>query len=78
MQNGIEEPWQRIPSVIAVFAAEASLILLDPSNDHYPTLSKLLMRSSGVNMKVNDEFLALSLLVFKGRLFFYVRVAFML
>lgn len=78
MQNGIEEPWQRIPSVIAVFAAEASLILLDPSNDHYPTLSKLLMRSSRVNMKVNDEFLALSLLVLKGRLFFYVRVAFML
>ena len=52
MQNGIAEPWQRIPSVTAIFAAEASFILLDPSHDHYSTISKLLMRSTGVNMKV--------------------------
>lgn len=52
VQNGIEEPWQRIASVIAVFAAETSLLLLDPSHDHYTSLSKLLMRSSRVNMKV--------------------------
>lgn len=52
MQNGIEEPWQRIPSVTAIFAAEASFILLDPSHEHYSTISKLLMRSTGVNMKV--------------------------
>ncbi|KAL3736326.1 hypothetical protein ACJRO7_025308 [Eucalyptus globulus] len=51
VQNGIEEPWQRIPSIIAIFAAEASIILLNSSNDHYPTLSKLLMRSSRINMK---------------------------
>lgn len=53
VQNGIEEPWQRIPSVIAVFAAEASLLLLDPLHDHYTSLSKLLMRSSRVNLKVH-------------------------
>lgn len=52
LQNGIEEPWQRIPSVIALFAAEASLILMDPSHDHYPTLTKVLMHSSRVNLKV--------------------------
>lgn len=52
LQNGIEEPWQRIPSVIAVFAAEASLILLDPSNDNYSTISKHLSNSPSVNMKV--------------------------
>ncbi|KAF6168052.1 hypothetical protein GIB67_011437 [Kingdonia uniflora] len=51
LQNGIEKPWQRIPSVIAIFAAEASFVLLDPSHDHYLTISKLLMRSSRVNLK---------------------------
>lgn len=51
LQNGIEEPWKRIPSVIAIFTAESSFILLDPSNDHYSTISKLLMRSSRVNLK---------------------------
>lgn len=52
IQNGVEEPWQRIPSVIAIFAAETSLLLLDPSHEHYATLSKLLMGSSRVNIKV--------------------------
>ncbi|KAJ4837428.1 hypothetical protein Tsubulata_012761 [Turnera subulata] len=51
LQNGIEEPWQRIPSVIALFAADSSFILLDPSHDYYATLCKHLMRSSKVNMK---------------------------
>ncbi|KAJ6314047.1 hypothetical protein OIU78_017663 [Salix suchowensis] len=51
LQNGISESWQRIPSVLALFAAELSLILLDPSHDHYTTLSKHLMHSSKVNMK---------------------------
>ncbi|KAG5255186.1 pentatricopeptide repeat-containing protein [Salix suchowensis] len=52
LQNGISESWQRIPSVLALFAAELSLILLDPSHDHYTTLSKHLMHSSKVNMKI--------------------------
>ncbi|XP_057475147.1 uncharacterized protein LOC130763274 [Actinidia eriantha] len=51
LQNGIEEPWQRIPSITAMFIAEASFILLDPLHDHYSTISKLLMRSPGVNLK---------------------------
>uniref|UniRef100_A0A5B6YI04 Nucleolar pre-ribosomal-associated protein 1 N-terminal domain-containing protein n=1 Tax=Davidia involucrata TaxID=16924 RepID=A0A5B6YI04_DAVIN len=51
LQNGIEEPWQRIPSITAVFVAEASLLLLDPSHDHYSTISKFLMCSPGVNLK---------------------------
>lgn len=54
VQNGIEEPWQRLPSIIGVFAAEASLVLLNPSHDHYAALNKLLMRSSRINMKVTD------------------------
>lgn len=51
LQNGIEEPWQRIPSITAIFVAEASFILLDPSHDHYLPINKLLVRSSRVNMK---------------------------
>ncbi|KAK3030709.1 hypothetical protein RJ639_037206 [Escallonia herrerae] len=52
LQNGIEEPWQKIPSVSALFVAEASFILLDPSHDHYMTISKLLVHSPWMNMKV--------------------------
>lgn len=52
MQNGIEEQWQRIPSIIALFAAEAALILLDPSNNNYTTISKHLSNSPSVNIKV--------------------------
>ncbi|PON51517.1 Nucleolar pre-ribosomal-associated protein [Parasponia andersonii] len=51
LQNGIEEPWQRVPSIVAIFSAEASFILLDPSHDHYATLSRLLMNSFKLNMK---------------------------
>lgn len=51
MQNGISEPWQEIPSLIAIFAAEASFILLDPSNNHYLTISKFLMHSPRVDLK---------------------------
>ncbi|KAL2465102.1 Ribosome 60S biogenesis N-terminal [Abeliophyllum distichum] len=51
LQNGIEEPWQRIPSITAVFVAEASFVLLDTSHDNYSTISKNLMRCSSVNMK---------------------------
>ncbi|KAG9454065.1 hypothetical protein H6P81_006969 [Aristolochia fimbriata] len=51
LQNGISEPWQKIPSVIAMFAAEASLILINPSHGHYLTITKFLMHSSKVDLK---------------------------
>ncbi|XXG86023.1 hypothetical protein AAC387_Pa11g1011 [Persea americana] len=51
LQNGISEPWQKVPSLITIFAAEASLILLDPSHDHYLTVSKFLMHSPSVDLK---------------------------
>ncbi|XP_057433669.1 uncharacterized protein LOC130726425 isoform X4 [Lotus japonicus] len=51
IQNSIEEPWQRIPSVIALFAAEASCVLLDSSHDHYAALSTLLIHSSKLDMR---------------------------
>ncbi|XP_059294589.1 uncharacterized protein LOC132047580 [Lycium ferocissimum] len=51
LQNGIEEPWQKISSITAIFVAEASYVLLDPSHDHYSAISKHLMRSPSANMK---------------------------
>ncbi|KAG8070074.1 hypothetical protein GUJ93_ZPchr0006g41040 [Zizania palustris] len=51
LQNGISEPWQRIPSVIAIFAAEASLTLLDSSHTQFATISKFLMHSASVNLQ---------------------------
>ncbi|KAK6946890.1 LOW QUALITY PROTEIN: Nucleolar pre-ribosomal-associated protein 1, N-terminal [Dillenia turbinata] len=52
LQNGIEEAWQRVPSVIALFAAEASFVLLDHSHDYFKTMSKHLMSFPKVNMKL--------------------------
>ncbi|XP_076947008.1 uncharacterized protein LOC143618794 [Bidens hawaiensis] len=45
VQNGISEKWMRIPSVHALFAAEASVLLLDPSNDNYKSITKILLHS---------------------------------
>ncbi|VVA98828.1 unnamed protein product [Arabis nemorensis] len=52
VQNGVEEPWQRIPSVSAVFAAEASLILLDSSRKHYVPIIEFLKRSDPLMLRV--------------------------
>jgi nucleolar pre-ribosomal-associated protein 1 len=52
LQNGIFEPWQRIPSIIAIFAAEASLTLLDSSHTQFNTISKFLMNSASVSLQV--------------------------
>ncbi|KAJ8549981.1 hypothetical protein K7X08_033688 [Anisodus acutangulus] len=51
LQNGIEKPWQKISSVTAIFVAEASYVLLDPSHDHYSAISNYLMLSPSANMK---------------------------
>jgi len=58
VQNSIEEPWQRIPSVISLFAAEASCVLLDPTNDHYAAISTFLIHSSKLNMRVRHKLLS--------------------
>ncbi|CAI8593699.1 unnamed protein product [Vicia faba] len=52
VQNSIEESWRRIPLVIALFAAEASCVLLDSSHDHYAAICTFLTQSSTMNMKV--------------------------
>ncbi|KAH1197429.1 Nucleolar pre-ribosomal-associated protein 1 [Glycine max] len=58
VQNSIEEPWQRIPSVIALFAAEASCVLLDPAHGHYAAISTFLTHSSKLNMRYLCQFQA--------------------
>lgn len=57
LQNGITKPWQRIPSIIAIFAAEASLTLLDSSHNQFNNISKFLMNSASVDMQVGRLFL---------------------
>jgi hypothetical protein len=39
LQNGISQQWQSLPSIIAVFAAEASLTLLDISHAQFTAVS---------------------------------------
>ncbi|KAC9631546.1 hypothetical protein E3N88_45514 [Mikania micrantha] len=58
VQNGISEAWQRIPSLHALFAAEASIILLDPSNANYKLISKILLHSPMKTKTISffDEF----------------------
>ncbi|KAL0726917.1 hypothetical protein Bca4012_023010 [Brassica carinata] len=51
LKNGVVEPWQRIPTVSAVFAAEASLILLNSSHEHYVPIRKLLKSSLSLNLR---------------------------
>jgi nucleolar pre-ribosomal-associated protein 1 len=53
LQNGISDPWQKIPSVIAIFQAEASLALLDASQHLFFTISKYLMHNASVNLNVS-------------------------
>ncbi|KAF3513448.1 hypothetical protein F2Q69_00010108 [Brassica cretica] len=56
LKNGVEEPWQRIPTVSAVFAAEASLILLNSSHEHYVPIKKLLKSSPSLNLRGIPQF----------------------
>ncbi|XP_043690978.1 uncharacterized protein LOC122641755 isoform X2 [Telopea speciosissima] len=79
LQNGIEDPWQKIPSLIGIFAAEASFILLDPSHEHYVTMSKLLMRSPRVNLKsipLFHTFFGSSSVNFKGDRLWLLRLSY--
>ncbi|KAJ1441363.1 Nucleolar pre-ribosomal-associated protein 1, N-terminal [Sesbania bispinosa] len=79
VQNSIEEPWQRIPSVIALFAAEASCVLLDSSHDHYAAISTLLIHSSKLSMRVIplfDNFFWSTSVNFKAERFWMLRLVY--
>ncbi|XP_054820166.1 uncharacterized protein LOC129319197 isoform X2 [Prosopis cineraria] len=79
VQNSIEEPWQRIPSVIALFVAEASCILLNSSHDHFAAISKLLTHSSKLNLRVIplfDDFLWSTSVNFKAERLWMLRLVY--
>ncbi|XP_058732060.1 uncharacterized protein LOC131603666 isoform X2 [Vicia villosa] len=79
VQNSIEESWRRIPSVIALFAAEASCVLLDSSHDHYAAICTFLTQSSMLNMKVIplfDNFIWSSSVNFKAERSWILRLVY--
>ncbi|KAL5082591.1 hypothetical protein RYX36_011012 [Vicia faba] len=79
VQNSIEESWRRIPSVISLFAAEASCVLLDSSHDHYAAICTFLTQSSTMNMKVIplfDNFMWSSSVNFKAERSWILRLVY--
>ncbi|XP_024533954.1 uncharacterized protein LOC9637781 [Selaginella moellendorffii] len=51
MKNAISQPWQRIPSVISLFAAEASCILLHPESPNYVVVNRFILRSPSIDLQ---------------------------
>ncbi|KAK9706771.1 hypothetical protein RND81_07G150600 [Saponaria officinalis] len=51
LQNGVEEPWQRFPTISVMFVAEASVVLLDPSHEQYLAISKFLSQTPRIDVK---------------------------
>ncbi|KAL9232151.1 hypothetical protein vseg_007290 [Gypsophila vaccaria] len=51
LQNGVEEPWQRFPTISAMFVAEASVVLLDPSHEQFLAISKFLAHTPRIDVK---------------------------
>ncbi|XP_023634178.1 uncharacterized protein LOC17877580 isoform X2 [Capsella rubella] len=77
VQNGVEEPWQRIPTVSAIFAAETSLIFLDPSHEHYVPINKLLKSSSTLKLRgipLFHDFFWSSAVNFRSQRFWVLRL----
>jgi nucleolar pre-ribosomal-associated protein 1 len=52
LKNMVVEPWQRFPFVTTLFVAEASCMLMHPSDVHYPAISKLLLHTPGIDVEV--------------------------
>ncbi|XP_042413782.1 uncharacterized protein LOC122002620 isoform X1 [Zingiber officinale] len=50
-QNGITQPWERVPSIFTIFAAEASFMLIDNRQNHFFTISRFLMHSPKMDFK---------------------------
>ena len=46
------QPWQRLPFITTLFAAEASCMLMHPSDVHYPAINKFLLRAPGIDTEV--------------------------
>ena len=53
LKGSLEQPFQRLPSVIAAFAAEACLVLVNPAYALYTPINKLLLRQPELNIQVS-------------------------
>ena len=51
-RQSIQEPLQRLPALTAVYLAEASCALTQPSCDLFPAVSRHLSRKLSLNLQV--------------------------
>ncbi|CAM6096475.1 unnamed protein product [Calypogeia fissa] len=51
VKNAVTEPWQRIPVVFSVFAAEASCILMHPESHQYAIINRFLLRAPSLDLE---------------------------
>lgn len=52
VKNAITEPWQQLPFVLMLFAAEASCILVHPESPHYLTITRYLLKGPSMDLEV--------------------------
>ncbi|KAK3241209.1 hypothetical protein CYMTET_49006, partial [Cymbomonas tetramitiformis] len=48
VRNAITEDFQRIPRAVAVFAAEAAVLVMHPDSVHYPLVKRMLLKPGAV------------------------------
>jgi Nucleolar pre-ribosomal-associated protein 1 len=52
VRNGVRRPFQQLPAISAVFAAEAAMQLTRPDGAAYGLISKLLLRKAALDVEV--------------------------
>lgn len=59
VRNAVAAPLQRFPALSAVFAAEASCVVLHPDSDFYPAVTRFLLRKESLDLDQAPLFLPL-------------------
>lgn len=52
LKRSLTQPFQRLPAVIAMFAAEAVFVLMAPGSAMYSPVNKLLLKGPVLNLEV--------------------------
>lgn len=55
LRNAVQRPFQKLPAVCTLFAAEAAAQLMQPGSAVYPAISKLLIKRPAMNLEVRGE-----------------------
>lgn len=63
LKRSVTQPFQRLPAVIAVFAAEAVFVLMTPGSAMYSPVNKLLLKGPVLNLEVELQNLSRCLFV---------------